>query len=98
MYSLRYGTLPIVRKVGGLADTVIDANAKTIATKTATGFVFEPATHNALLATVTRALKYFTEPKTWRSMQRTAMRQDNSWQHSAREYESLYTLAMTTSA
>ncbi len=94
LYSLRYGTLPIVRRVGGLADTVIDASPSNLVSGEATGFVFDKATKDALLTCTERAIKCFGDQKLWRRMQRTAMRQDHSWRHSAHEYVSLYTLAM----
>lgn len=90
MYSLRYGTIPIVREVGGLADTVIDANPLTLARGTATGFMFSGFTGEALLGAVTRTLDTWQEPETWETMMRSGMAQDFSWQRSAGEYVRLY--------
>jgi len=90
LYSLKYGTVPIVRCTGGLSDTVTDANAQTLASGTATGFVFKDYTAAALLQAVRRALTAFNDEKTWRQLQRTGMLQDWSWQRRAVEYEALY--------
>ncbi len=90
MYSLRYGTLPLVRAVGGLADTVTDATAENLAAKTATGFVFSEPDSGELLAAAQRALQLWQHPRKWRAMQRTAMAQDFSWQASAQHYLDLY--------
>jgi starch synthase len=90
MYSMRYGTIPIVRRTGGLADTVIDANPANIKNKTATGFVFEEEDSEELLACVQRALKLFHNKKIWHQLQVTGMNRDFSWDKSARQYMSLY--------
>jgi starch synthase len=81
MYSLRYGTVPVVRAVGGLADTVRDGE---------TGFVFEEYSPEALVATVRRALAVFADQPRWRALQTAGMRQDHSWDRSAREYVKIY--------
>jgi starch synthase len=90
LYGLRYGTLPLVRSVGGLADTVIDASESAIAAGTATGFAFAPATSDALLATIRRADQLFRAPATWLSMMKRAMAQDFSWNKSAGAYRAIY--------
>jgi len=93
MYSLRYGTPPIVRKTGGLADTVIDyAPALVAAGKpdTANGFVFRDPTAEALLAAIRRAVAAWREPKLWRQLQRNGMAQDWSWAEPASQYVDLY--------
>ena len=82
MYSLRYGTIPVVRAVGGLADTVKDG---------VTGFAFADYLPAAFLVTLQRALATFRAPDRWRALQLEGMRQDNSWDHSAREYVTIYT-------
>ncbi len=90
MYSLRYGTVPVVRAVGGLADTVEDyapGNANS------TGFVFRDYTGAALLAALRRALEVYYDRPAWRALQRAGMRKDNSWDHSAREYVRIYGIA-----
>ena len=90
LYSLRYGTLPLVRDVGGLADTVVDCNAQTLADGTATGFVFQRPEAGELLACLSRASSLWYDKVTWRQLQRTAMSQDFSWQQSAQRYLELY--------
>ncbi len=93
LYALRYGTLPVVRRTGGLADTVVDATAATIADRTATGFVFDEATSEDLSAAIGRALTLYREPLTWRRLQMQAMAQDFSWNASAMQYAALYSAA-----
>jgi starch synthase len=90
MYSQRYGTLPIVRKTGGLADTVVDTLPETIANNTATGFVFNEASASSLLEAVKRAMMLYSDKKTWLTIQANAMKKDFSWRHSALEYLKLY--------
>jgi len=90
LYSLRYGTLPIVTPVGGLADTVIDASEKNINNKKANGFVLEKKSAIALLATIQYALTLFKKPEAWQQMQLTAMSCDFSWKRSAEKYIDLY--------
>jgi starch synthase len=90
LYALRYGALPLVRRVGGLADTVVDATAVTLAEGTATGFAFDEETPAGLLAAVNRASGLMREPRIWRRMMRQAMTRDFSWDAAARQYLSLY--------
>ena len=90
IYALRYGTLPIVRRTGGLADTVMDANPATIGNRTATGFVFDEPNTVGLIATLDRALAFYRRPLTWRRLQLQAMAQNFSWDTSAALYMSLY--------
>jgi starch synthase len=85
LYGLRYGTLPVVRRTGGLADTVIDATAAD-----GTGFVFEAATPDALAGAIGRAAAAFDDKPRWRALQHRAMAQDFSWERSARDYLGLY--------
>lgn len=92
MYGLRYGTLPIVRRVGGLADTVVDDSGPEDATST--GFVFDAATPAALLRCVLRAAQVRREPERWMRMMRRAMTQPLSWAGPAREYLALYARAL----
>jgi starch synthase len=91
MYSLRYGTVPVVRAVGGLADTVRDYSPRR---PSATGFVFHEYTGNALLAALERALEAFKNKRRWRALQLAGMRQDHSWDRSAREYVKIYERAI----
>ncbi|MBI4066265.1 glycosyltransferase, partial [Candidatus Gottesmanbacteria bacterium] len=81
MIAMRYGTIPLVRKTGGLADTVEDG---------VTGFVFEKYQASALITAMERAIAAWREPKAWLRIVKTAMRQDFSWKRSAREYLGLY--------
>jgi starch synthase len=81
LYALRYGTLPLVRKVGGLADTVADEQ---------TGFVFEAATVKSLSEAIQRACKTFNLPKKWQAMMFNAMEQNFSWDDAAQKYLMLY--------
>ena len=90
LYSLRYGTIPIVRKTGGLADTIVDAAPDALDRGAANGFVFEPYTPEALLGAVTRALTAFQQPAAWRRLQSNGMRQDFSWKRSAARYIDAY--------
>jgi starch synthase len=91
LYSLRYGTVPVVRAVGGLADTITDTTPETLAAGTANGFRFGPYTAPAFQQAVHRALAcYWYQPEAWRQVVRTGMRQDWSWGRSAAEYERLY--------
>lgn len=94
LYSLRYGTLPIVTPVGGLADTVIDASLENIENKTANGFVIYEQSAPALLSTVQRALEMYKNKSTWRQMQNSAMNADFSWETSASNYIQLYKQAL----
>ena len=91
MYSMRYGTVPVVRATGGLDDTVTDYND---ATGTGTGFKFEPYTAAALLGAMERAQTVFANPSNWKKLQVAGMRQDFSWDRSAREYVKLYESAI----
>jgi starch synthase len=96
LYSLRYGTVPVVRKTGGLADTITDCTPETLAAGTANGFCFEPYTAEALLEALRRAIATFrNHPEIWRQLQNTGMRQDWSWDRSAAEYENAYHRLLT---
>jgi starch synthase len=90
LYALRYGTIPIVRRVGGLADTIVDADEEALRTETATGFAFEQADGRAMLDCIDRALAAFAQPVLWRKIVRHAMTRDFSWQASARRYLAIY--------
>jgi starch synthase len=86
LYGLRYGTLPVVRRVGGLADTVVDA-AEGVR---ATGFVFDAATPEALAEAIARCLALWRRPAGWRALMWRAMAQDFSWDAAAAGYLALY--------
>lgn len=90
MYSLRYGTPPVVFKTGGLADTVVDANKATLADASATGFVFDTPDVVAFMDALRRALKLQRQPGPWRRLQQTGMAQRFDWELSAAHYLSLY--------
>lgn len=90
MYSLRYGTVPVVRAVGGLADTVTNATDDALASNIATGFVFEEYSPLALGETIRRATDLYRQPDMWSRMQQAGMRQDWSWRRSAQQYVDLY--------
>lgn len=94
MYSQRYGAVPLVRRVGGLADTVLDANPVTLAQGVATGIVFNEATPEALLEAIERALNLYQDPSNWHSLQSAGMSKDFSWETSARQYLGLYEMAL----
>jgi starch synthase len=90
LYGLRYGCVPLVSRVGGLADTVIDANEAAVEAGVATGIVFAPATAEALRDAILRAVRLYGREKLWRKMQRRGMKSDVSWDLSAAKYAKLY--------
>ena len=90
LYGLRYGSLPLVRRVGGLADTVVDADERALAADTATGFVFDAAVAHALVGAGHRALALFRQRTRWQKVQHRAMAQNFSWDEAARQYIDLY--------
>ena len=96
LYGLAYGTPPIVTPTGGLADSVTDTNSANLKNKSATGFVLESTTSDALLTSIGRAIDCWRTPKVWRQIQKNGMRLDISWNLSARSYLALYekTLAL----
>jgi starch synthase len=92
MYAMRYGTLPVVRQTGGLADTVENYDEKT---GTGTGFVFQDLTPRALYNVLGWACAtYYDRPTAYRRLQKNAMGKDFGWSRSARAYESVYRWAM----
>jgi starch synthase len=93
MISLAYGTVPVVRAVGGLADTVEPADA---AGTSGTGFLFEDYSAEAMLETLTRALSVFRNRESWARVMRRAMGTDFSWERAAAAYEELYRRAVST--
>lgn len=90
MYSLRYGTPPVVRSTGGLADTVVDATPDNIAAGTANGFAFCAADPPALYEALRRAIRAWHDQALWQALQRAGMSQDFSWDRSAASYLSLF--------
>ncbi len=95
IYSLKYGTVPIVRKTGGLADTVQDWNEELYhGRSTGTGFSFYDYTPYALTSTVQRALNTFKDKQTWNIIMKNGMMMDYSWNVSAKKYIELYKKAI----
>jgi len=94
MYSQRYGTVPIVRRVGGLADTVEDATLENLVAAQASGIIFDDAEAEELLEAVRQALKLFANKAIWGQIQMAGMGKDFSWHKSALKYSDLYHLAL----
>jgi starch synthase len=90
LYSLRYGTVPVVHHTGGLADTVIDATGEALENGSANGFVFREPTPEALRSALARAFALYATPKVWQKLIRTGMSEDHSWRTSAEQYLHLY--------
>jgi starch synthase len=88
MYSLRYGTIPVVRRTGGLADTVVPFNPST---GEGTGVVFDHDDPQGLRWALHAALDLYDEPRVWSRIIQNAMAEDFSWSHQGRKYEDLYT-------
>jgi starch synthase len=91
MYSMRYGTVPVVRATGGLYDTVEDFDERT---GRGTGFRFEEYTPEALFQALARALSAFQHKPIWQTLMLAGMRQDHSWDRSAQEYVRVYQSAI----
>ena len=89
--ALRYGAVPLVARVGGLADTVIDANEAALTAGVATGVQFYPPNVHALDHAITRAFDLFADDETMRTLRRNGLGSDVSWRHPAKRYASLYT-------
>lgn len=90
MYALRYGTIPVVRRTGGLADSVVDASPQNIATERATGVLFDDPTPEAMSWALGRTLDLHQHQPLWQQMVRRAMNEDFGWTNSARRYAALY--------
>ena len=90
LYALRYGAVPAAAQVGGLRDTIIDANEMALRAGVATGFLFSPVTVDALVMTLRRAQNLFKDKEKWRQLQCNGMDTDVSWRHPARRYAELY--------
>ncbi|MCC7486514.1 MAG: glycogen synthase GlgA [Burkholderiales bacterium] len=90
MYSQRYGTPPVARATGGLADTIVDTTTQSLADGTATGFLFGEASAPALAAAIRRALDAWRDPVAWRALQRNGMARDFGWMEPARRYVEVY--------
>src|SRR5215467_12187877 len=91
LIALRYGTVPIVRRTGGLADTVVEFDP---ARRTGTGFTFDLFAVDSLLGAVRHATSAFRQPVLWKALVKNAMAHDFSWEASAREYVTLYGKAL----
>ncbi|MFA5074126.1 MAG: glycogen synthase GlgA [Nitrospirota bacterium] len=87
MIALRYGSVPIVRKTGGLADTIEEYDPQT---RQGTGFLFDEYSSDALIACIKRAITLYHNHAAWESLRQNGMNRDFSWERSAREYEQLY--------
>jgi starch synthase len=94
MYSLRYGTPPLVHATGGLADTVVDVNEATLADKTGNGFVMTDSSADALWQAMQRVATAWHNKRLWQRIQQNGMRCDFSWSHAAAEYSRLYADAL----
>jgi starch synthase len=90
LYGLLYGTLPLVRRVGGLADSVVDASAENLAAGQATGIVFQGFDRKSFNDALRRAFALYTRPEQWKQVQQQGMRQQFSWDVAARSFVSLY--------
>ena len=90
LYALHFGTLPLVRRVGGLADTVVDSSEDNLRSGRATGFVFGDASRHALAESIRSACALFRDGERWRGVQQRGMAQDFSWDDSAAHYIRLY--------
>ena len=88
--ALRYGAIPVVAHVGGLADSVIDANAAHLASRTATGVQFSPITREQLEIALERTLALWRDPQQWQQVQARAMATDVGWSQSAKRYAALF--------
>lgn len=90
LYALRYGTIPVVHKTGGLADTVIDASEEELTAGRATGFQFEHYTKDSIIWAIDRALQLHTDREAWAKLMRRGMSEDFSWDRSAKRYAMLF--------
>lgn len=90
MYGLRYGTPPVVNHTGGLADSVTNTKASTLADHTANGFVMQSPTVEHLQNTIQKALTYYQDKATWQQIQRNGMKLNLGWSKSAQQYIDLY--------
>jgi starch synthase len=98
MYALRYGSLPLVRRTGGLADTVVDCTIEDLADGRATGFVFERFDADDLRRAMRRAFTLWSRPRDWRVVRQRGMEQHFGWDEAARRYLALYERALAANA
>lgn len=90
LYALRYGTVPVVSRTGGLSETIIDANDAAMSARVATGFQFHPVTTDGLRLALRRAVHAYEEPKMWARLQNQGMKAKFSWERSAQQYAAVY--------
>ncbi|MGV8954420.1 MAG: glycogen synthase GlgA [Cypionkella sp.] len=90
LYALCYGCVPVVSRIGGLADTVINANPAAVAAEVATGVVFEPNSAQALYDAIRKTVALYHDSKIWKKIQRRGMKSEVSWDISAARYAELY--------
>ncbi|RYD91048.1 MAG: glycogen synthase GlgA, partial [Sphingobacteriales bacterium] len=90
LYGLRYGCVPVVSRIGGLADTVIDANPAALSAEVATGVVFDPDNAHTLFEAIRKTVRLYQDEKLWKKIQRRGMKSDVSWETSAARYAELY--------
>jgi starch synthase len=90
LYAMRNGTIPVARKTGGLADTIVHATPDAILDGRGTGFLFQDYSASAMLGALAQALEVLKSPESWTQLRRNAMAQDFTWDRSAREYTRLY--------
>lgn len=90
LYAMRYGSVPLVRRTGGLADTVINVSDATLADQTANGFVFDRVDAASLKSELHRALSYFEDQQIWEMIRRSAMHRNFGWNSAARKYVEIY--------
>ena len=90
LYALRFGTIPVVRPVGGLADTIVHADKRAISDGTANGFHFEQPSAESMMQGIDQACGYYYRPNIWGGLQKTAMSIDFSWERSAQRYLEVY--------
>ncbi len=90
LYGLRYGTLPVAARTGGLADTIIDANQAALSAGVATGFVFDDVSVTGIEGAIARTIDAYADQPLWQQMQAAAMRQSVGWESSAKAYVQMY--------
>lgn len=94
MYAMAYGTPPVARRTGGLADTIVDGNETTLHDGMATGFLFDGQSSASLMYAVRRALTCLRTPDVWRTIQQNGMKCDFSWANAALSYAAVYRKAL----
>ena len=98
LYGLRYGAVPVVHRVGGLADTVIDATRQNLASGRATGFTFDEFSAAGLRSALRRAFELHAQPQLWAKIQKTGMQQRFDWHEAAKRYAAVYRSIKTPAA